>query len=55
MCNFKWKKSTKEEVENAMLIKGEYKVIDGEYYIPDVPGFLDGYICPCKQDYGAVC
>lgn len=48
MCKFdKWKKASKSEVETAMLIPGEYRVINGEYYIPDVPFFLDGYICQC--------
>jgi hypothetical protein len=47
MCNFQWKESTKEEVENAMLVPGEYKIEDGKYYIPTIPGFLDGYICSC--------
>lgn len=32
-----------------MLVPSEYRIVDGEYYIPDVPGYLDGYICPCYQ------
>ncbi len=48
MCNFNYTvEVSKEEIETAMFIPGEYKIIDGKYYIPDIPGFRDGYICPC--------
>lgn len=33
---------TKEEMENAMLLPGEYIVEDGRYYT--ILGMLDGYI-----------
>lgn len=56
MCDLKFtRESSKEEVYNAMLISGEYKIIDGKYYIPDVPGFLDGYICPCVYENEEKC
>lgn len=48
MCNFEYTKEiTKEEIEIAMLMPGEYKIKDDKYYIPNIPGFQDGYICPC--------
>lgn len=48
MCNFNYTvEVTKEEIYNSMLVPGEYKEIDGKYYIPDIPGLRDGYICPC--------
>jgi len=53
MCNFTWNTEvTKEEIENAMLLPGEYVEKDGKYYIPNIPGFLDGYICPCLDPIG---
>jgi hypothetical protein len=35
---------TKEMVENAMLLPGEYKIVDGKYYVK--LGMLDGYTDP---------
>ena len=52
MCNFKYDiEVTKEEVENAMLLPGEYVKKDGKYYIAG-PGMLDGYVCPCLEPIG---
>lgn len=49
MCNFDFKTEvTKEQIENAMLIKGEYIEKDGKYFIGH-PSMLDGYVCPCAQ------
>lgn len=39
---------TKEEIENAMLLPGEYKLVDGKYYIK--PGMLDGYMDPILEN-----
>ena len=48
MCNFDFSiEVSKEEIENLMFVRGEYVIRDGKYYIPNVPGFRDGYICPC--------
>lgn len=40
-----WCEVTKEEIEIAMLLPGEYVEREGKYYTR--PGMLDGYICPC--------
>jgi len=34
---------TEKEIYNAMLVPGEYKKIDGKYYVKR--GMLDGLIC----------
>jgi len=38
-----WQEVTKEQIDIAMLMPGEYKEEDGKFYIK--PGMLDGYIC----------
>lgn len=43
---------TKEEIDNAMLLPGEYKEIDGKYYIKR--GMLDGYIEPMPGEWSAL-
>jgi len=37
-----WCEVTKEEIENAMLMPGEYVKKDGKFYVR--PGMLDGYV-----------
>jgi hypothetical protein len=38
-----WQEVTKEQIDIAMLVPGEYKEKDGKFYIKR--GMLDGYIC----------
>lgn len=38
-----WQEVTKEQIDIAMLMPGEYKEKDGKFYIKQ--GMLDGYIC----------
>jgi hypothetical protein len=38
-----WLEVTKEQIDIAMLVPGEYKEKDGKFYIKR--GMLDGYIC----------
>ena len=48
MCKFNYTvEITEQEIYNSMLVPGEYKKIGDKFFIPDIPGFRDGYICPC--------
>jgi len=38
----RWCEVTEEEMENAMLMPGEYVKKDGKFYVR--PGMLDGYV-----------
>jgi hypothetical protein len=47
-----WVEVTKKEIDNAMLLPGEYVEKDGKFYVK--PGMLDGHVDPKLCDSSKV-